>query len=271
MTPFSVGFECLLLVFLGICLTLAARTGPAAVLELVAAVAFGVAVEAVSIAQLHVYEYGRGLVMVGAIPLAVGVGWGVLLFSFRRLTDATTLPEWARPACEGLLGVKLDLVMDPIAVRLGMWQWKIGEGEEFFGVPWGNFWAWFWVIFWFSAFQRWLRAWTGTAAWWAAPVGAAGLGLPGVLASNTLLVGVVPPAARLSLIGLTLGVAFLLILALKPRGVPAQRSPLRGLPLAIMIYFLGCGLVSGVLADVPVLLSLDVLLILLGGLLCRRF
>ncbi len=42
---------------------------------------------------------------------------------------------------DGYFVVAIDFFMDPIAVKLGNWQWL--TGGAYFGVPWGNFVGWF--------------------------------------------------------------------------------------------------------------------------------
>ena len=45
---------------------------------------------------------------------------------------------------DGLLVVAIDLLMDPMMVKVGNWQW-IGGGI-YYGIPFGNFWGWFIVV-----------------------------------------------------------------------------------------------------------------------------
>ena len=65
---------------------------------------------------------------------------------------------WARPWLDGLLAVLIDLSVDAIAIRVGLWHWNIGLHEGWFGVPSGNLCAWMWVAFWYSAVTRLVRA-----------------------------------------------------------------------------------------------------------------
>ena len=62
-----------------------------------------------TIRQLSAYRYGVFTVMVFDVPLAIGVAWGCILYSTRLFSDATSLPEWARPVLDGLLALNIDL------------------------------------------------------------------------------------------------------------------------------------------------------------------
>lgn len=85
--------------------------------------------------------------MFGPVPLAVGVGWGIILYSAMRLTDTFHLPLWAGAALVGLLGLNIDLAMDAVAIRIQMWHWLgFNLQMQWFGVPYANFYAWFIVL-----------------------------------------------------------------------------------------------------------------------------
>src|SRR5947199_9956409 len=101
-------FELIVAALFVACLRHAARFGPARVWQLLAGVVFGLLLETATIQQLHAYRYGRFLLMVGDVPLMVGVGWGVIIYSARLFSDETNLPEWARPVLDGLLGLNVD-------------------------------------------------------------------------------------------------------------------------------------------------------------------
>src|SRR5437868_2132415 len=96
---------------------------PWAFIELGTGVLYGLTLETLTIFQLHAYQYGHFLIMFGPVPLAIAVGWGIILYSAMAFADALALPAWAAPALVGLLGLNIDLSMDAIAIRLQMWQW----------------------------------------------------------------------------------------------------------------------------------------------------
>lgn len=257
--PIFITFEIMLLTLFALCLRHAARQSLAVVWQLVAGVLFGLLLEWATLRQLHVYRYGRFWLMLGPVPLMVGVGWGVIIYSARLFSDSTSLPEWARPMLDGLLALTIDLAMDAVAIRLGMWDWGRGSQYQYFGVPYANFWAWFWVVFTFSVG---LRGFAHSASWagrWLAPVGAILLGLVNLVAMNTLMTMDMPEASYLPTIALMLGVALALVFWLHPRFSLCRSDPLAfWVPFAFHAFFLVAGLLSGVILHPPVLLLMSV-------------
>jgi hypothetical protein len=121
---------------------------------------YGFLLEWLTIKQLGDYHYGRFLVMVDGAPLAVALGWAVIIYSSMRFSNQIELPESARPILDALMALNIDLALDAIAIRLGMWAWVgVGLDQQWFGVPWANFWAWFIVVWAYSGFIRALRPW----------------------------------------------------------------------------------------------------------------
>jgi hypothetical protein len=91
-------FEVLVYGLLGLCLWHALQQGAlrrARVLELGSGVLYGLTLEVSTIFLLHAYQYGHFLIMFGPVPLAVAVGWSVILYSARAFADALALPPWA--------------------------------------------------------------------------------------------------------------------------------------------------------------------------------
>ncbi len=140
--------------------------------------AYGVTLETLTIYQLHAYHYGQFLVMFfGQVPLCIGVGWGIILYSSIAFADALRLAPAAWAVVVGLLGLNIDVTMDTVAIRLGMWnwhQWNFARSTyvlipgtsqyalaaptvQWFGVPYGNFYAWFIVLTSCAALFRWLK------------------------------------------------------------------------------------------------------------------
>ncbi len=259
------------------------RRAPSILWQLIAGMLFGVLLEWATIQQLEAYEYGRFLIMIGDIPIVIGVSWGLIIYSARLFSDATTLPAWARPIMDALLALNIDLAMDAVAIRLGMWDWGQGLQFEYFGVPWANFWAWFWVIFSFSTA---IRLFTRPQNWvgrWLAPFLAIIVGTLGVLGTNALIVFVLVPAGwYVPSVGIVLGGALLLLLMLRPKlRVTASTSPTgnsrtRGqavsnltfiIPAAFHLYFLLAGLISGVIFEPPFLLFVSLAMAIIALLL----
>ncbi len=263
--PYLISMEIITLALFVLCLWHAWRAGPEAILRLLAGVLFGVLLELATIRQLHAYTYGTFLLMVADVPLAIGVGWGIIIYSVRLFSDASSLPEWARPILDGLLALNIDLAMDAIAIRLGMWDWGQGFKAQYFGVPYANFWAWFWVVVSFSAGLRWLTPRVKGIWRWLSPFGAILIGMASVLGTNSLIVFVIPRQFYEPTIVLTLGGAILLILWLRPKFlVRPVDSPAFWVPFGFHAYFLTAGLLSGVILQSPMLLAVSIAMFLIA-------
>jgi hypothetical protein len=259
---YFITFELLIYFLFAVCLAHTRRRGWAVVLQLIAGVVFGLLLEWSTIQQFHLYTYEHFLVMVGEVPLSIGVAWGVILYSARQFSDATSLPEWSRPVLDGLLALNIDLSMDAIAIRLGLWHWGIGINQQYFGVPYGNFWAWFWVVFFFSACLRLLTRGKYFLSSIATPLGAVVIGVAMIVGMNYLMsqsdnYQVYPITIACVLIG-----AVLLILVLRPklhiRSEPALNA---WVPAVFHVYFLAAGLISGISQQLPILLVISLTMI----------
>jgi len=230
---------------------------------LAAGVIFGWLLEWATIKQLSAYEYGDFFIKIGPLPLSIGIGWGVIIYSAMLFSNSSSLPVWARPLLDALLALNIDLAMDAIAIRLGMWDWGQGLNFNYFGVPYANFWAWFWVVFSFSASLRLLvnsQSWAGR---WLAPIGAIFLGTLVVLGTNALIVYVLRPAGMYEASNaIVLLGALAMIAALRPRFNQRPIEPLAfWVPLTFHINFLVVGLLSGAILQPPVLLIISILML----------
>ena len=259
-------FELVVAILFFLCLRHAWQRGLPVVWQLLAGVLFGLLLEWATIQQLHAYQYGRFLLMLGEVPVAIGVAWGTIIYTARLFSDATSLPAWVRPVLDGLLGLNIDLAMDAIAIRLGMWDWGLGFERQFFGVPYANFWAWFWVVFSFSMGLRLLTRLPGWAGRWLAPPGAILAGVAGVLVTNRFIANL---SSNYSLyvavvIG-TLCAALLLVLTLRPALHIRPLAPEAAwVPLGYHAYFLAAGLLSGAALRPPFLLVVGLTMALAG-------
>lgn len=259
--PYFITFELVAYVLSVLCFVHALKKGTGNVLRLLAGIIFGVLLELATIRQLHAYSYGAFPTMILDVPLCIGVSWGSILYSAMEFSDASSLPWLARPILDGLLALNIDLAMDAIAIRLGMWDWGRGLDFQYFGVPYANFWAWFWVISSFSFGYRWLahrKDWTGT---WLAPLLALVTGLVWVLATNAFIVSIVPVNLRNLVIGLVILAALGIIFYLQPR---FYQKPVPALafwvPFVSHLYFMIAGAVSGVILEPPFLLFVSLLM-----------
>jgi len=262
---YLISMEIIVVVLFIVCLRHAWRIGPEDVLRLFAGVLFGLLLEFATIWQLEAYSYGTFLMMLRDVPLAIGIGWGVIIYSAKLFSDATNLPETIRPILDGLLALNIDLSMDAIAIRLGMWDWGLGLHFQYFGVPYANFWAWFWVVVSFSASMRLLTSLARGNWRWLAPFGAVLLGLAGVLCANAFIVYIVPRQFYELTIGFPLASTLLLVLLHRPKftGHPPA-PPAFWVPFGFHAYFLAAGLLSGTILDPPVLLAVSITMFLIS-------
>jgi len=200
--------------------------------------------------------------MVLDVPLCIGVAWSCILYSVMEFSDASSLPYWTRPILDGLLALNIDLALDAIAIRLGFWDWGRGLDFHYFGVPYPNFWAWFWVVSSFSFGYRLFARRTDWMKIWLAPLSALIVGLAGVLATNAFIVFVIPPPLRTLVVALKLFLAFMIVVALRPRfylsAIPAL---VFWVPMLTHLYALFAGLVSGVILEPPFLLYMSLAMI----------
>ena len=260
-------FEFVNLAWRALCAAHAWRGGGAArVWQLLAGVVFGLLLEWATIQQLHAYSYGQFYLMLGEeVPLAIGIGWGVIIYTARLFSYATAMPGWSRPILDGLLALNIDLAMDAIAIRLGFWDWGGGLEYEYFGVPYPNFWAWFWVVFFFSVGIRWLASGESWASRWVGPLGAVLIGVAGVLTTNWIITEPVPADLQAQAVGVTLLLALFVVRAIRPQ---LHQSPMPDVvfwvPFAIHAYFLAAGLLSGAFLDAPFLLLVSLAMLALA-------
>ncbi len=125
---------------------------------LIAGIVYGLFFEYMAIETFHAYRYGQFLIMLSnAVPLCIGVSWGMIIYTAMATSDRFVMPWYLRPILDALLALQIDLSMDAIAIRMGFWRWE--TPGPWFGVPLGNFYAWFVVVFGFSLMFRLGRVW----------------------------------------------------------------------------------------------------------------
>ncbi len=135
----------------------AARTSRARIVELLTAVVFGLLLEEGDILIFKTYRYDSHWFTLDQVPIAIALCWALIIFSAMNLSDALGIDERVAPFADAFWAVLLDLSLDAVAIRLGMWKWTIGLNAGWFGVPWSNFYAWLGVAASFSFFTRWVR------------------------------------------------------------------------------------------------------------------
>ncbi|RPJ21622.1 MAG: carotenoid biosynthesis protein [Chloroflexi bacterium] len=248
-------FEGIIYLQLALCLHHAWKQGVPNLLRLFVGILFGVALELATIRQLHAYEYGQFLIMVLDVPLCIGIAWSCVIYSSMEFSDASSLPYWTRPILDGLLALNIDLALDAVAIRLGFWDWGRGLGFQYFGVPYANFWAWFWVVCSFSLGYRlfaWRADWVGR---WLSPLLALIVALIGVLGTNSLISFAVPFEHHDAVVFVTLVLALVLVISLRPRFyLTPVPSLVFWVPFLTHAYLLAAGLISGVILEPPILL-----------------
>ena len=84
------------------------------------------------------YVYGKTLgIKLWNTPLMIGVNWLLLIYSCWALSGIFTVNRWLRYLAGSTLMVLYDFALEPVAIRLDMWNW---HGEA---VPLQNYAGWF--------------------------------------------------------------------------------------------------------------------------------
>jgi uncharacterized membrane protein len=190
--------------------------GPArAALELLCLVSYGFVLEHTAILVFSSHAYGPEwrLAPLG-VPLAVAAAWAAVIVAAMalaaRLGPASPL---ARGAAAALVGVSLDLLMEPVAVQGGRWRWT--PPGPWLEVPVGNFVGWAVIV----------GAYT---------LGGEHAGIRRSLAGQA--------SARVALAGLSIACLVLVGLTWRRLGVERVFSPTTGWIFAICVFAATAGL-----------------------------
>src|SRR5690349_8366014 len=241
---------------------------------LAAGIIYGVVLEYTAILTFHAYSYGHFLIMLfAAVPLCIGISWGVILYTTMATSDRFALPWYLRPIVDALLALTIDLSMDAIAIRLGFWTW--GQAGPWFGVPLGNFYAWFIVVFGFSLLLRLGRIWSlgGTLALLGDIAVAVLAILLSVVGLSTLLRPYYPLIAQGAwawlIMSVLLGGSALLAIwaARRTRCDQPLDLVLLSVPMFFHVFAFGALLVSGMYRQSPALIAISALMLGVGLLL----
>jgi hypothetical protein len=266
---YILAFECLTyLLFVG-CLWHAARRGRFSVYELLWAGVYGFLLEWLTIKQLQAYQYGDFLIKIDGAPPSIALGWAVIIYSSMEFSNRIQLSEPTRPILDALLALNVDLTMDAIAIRVGLWVWHgVGLDQQWFGVPWANFGAWFIVVWSYSGCLRALRPWQShrVRRWLYAPL-ALLLSLLALTATSGVysLVAATTGSDALPALLLIVG-SLLIILDSRPRldyvGLP---DPIIvAVPLGFHVFVIFAGIATGIFAKQPVLALIALLMLILS-------
>jgi uncharacterized membrane protein len=114
--------------------------------ELLALAVYGFALERVSMTAFQSHRYGTGWVLSPAgVPVAVAVVWAAVISAALALAARRGLRHpAARALTAALFAVTLDLTMEPVAVRRGLWEWT--PPGPWLDVPIGNFVGWIVIV-----------------------------------------------------------------------------------------------------------------------------
>jgi uncharacterized membrane protein len=91
------------------------------------------------------------------VPLFVALAWATLLYTAMLLSDMLKLKTLAKPFMDALHVIVIDMTLDIVAVRQGLWSWiGYSQNQGWFGVPADNFIGWLLVTFTFSFLFRYI-------------------------------------------------------------------------------------------------------------------
>lgn len=270
------------------------RVSPSRLRELATAVVFGLLLEEGDIIIFGTYSYNRHWITIGYVPIAIALTWAMIIASAMNFSDAlglrsvenlprprswgATLRWLARgslaPIADAVWAIILDLSLDAIAIRLGLWTWRIPLDQGWFGVPWGNFYSWLFVAGMFSFFTRLVRQRQaergGAEGWWqlAVPLlayfGLLSSLVPFTAIQLTVLASNRQNTAPIFLIALAAFVGLTLYGLANPRARPREEPDqwlilLRG---AIHLTFLASLFLTGIFMRLPVLLWVAVAMLI---------
>ena len=163
-SPYA-SFQVLALVAAGLCGVHATRTRDLPFFA--TAVVYGIVLEKLVVVGFEDYAYPASrFVDVAGIPLAIGLGWSVVLYAGYDIARRWEISPPTRAAFVALFVLHVDLALDAVAIRVqpvGFWTWT--PPGAYFGVPLGNFFGWFAVGFLFVAVYDVALARAADGAW----------------------------------------------------------------------------------------------------------
>ncbi|WP_227131573.1 carotenoid biosynthesis protein [Halorubellus salinus] len=146
LSPYA-SFEVLALVAASLCGVHAYRTSDLPFFA--TSVVYGLVLEKLVVVGFENYTYPAARFLdVAGIPIAIGLGWSVVLYAGYDAARRMAVGHPTRAAFVGLFVLHVDLALDAIAIRfepVGFWTWT--PAGAYFGVPIGNFFGWFAVGF----------------------------------------------------------------------------------------------------------------------------
>ncbi len=271
MNYYFLAFEIVMIALLIFCLVHAWKRSYLDVLKIVGGVCFGLLLEWATIQQTQSYTYGTFPLMIAEVPVAIGIGWGVIIYSAGLFSDLLAVKPWMRPVIDAFLALNIDMAMDTVAIRLGMWNWGIPMEAQFFGVKWGNFWGWFWVVCGYSAAFRILSKSKIKALRLASPLLSIIIGTACVLVTNHIIKFMVPDEFYHVVVIVFLTGTLGYTLLQRPKLTSKVLTlPIVAVPLAFHAYFLLAGIISGTIFQPVYILFISIAMILVAAWLHRH-
>jgi len=246
-------------------------------LELVMAVFFGVLLEELNVIMSGgYYLYGRDfLIIFDQAPLAIGLGWAVIIYSAMTISDAYGLDERVKPFFDSIQAILIDLSMDAVAIRLGFWRWPILLTDGWFGVPAGNFYGWMFVVAIYSTYTRVTRYLVErkrnqryVLLQLVSPPICYGVLYAFLLLYLTLAVNLFATEIdRLLIVAAQIILfSFIVVISMIRRGIRPRRAvelPMSIVQLTFHVVFLGTLLMTGMYAQIPAMVPIAVVLLLI--------
>lgn len=70
------------------------------------------------------YEYGSIMgPRIFNTPLIIGLNWLMLAYGAYYFSDKLPIPQWLKPLAGSILMVLYDILLEPMAIKLEMWNW----------------------------------------------------------------------------------------------------------------------------------------------------
>ncbi len=118
---------------------------------LILAFAYGLLLEIINTHLSRSYSYNNNFIFqIYGIPFAIAAGWGIVYYATRIAAEFYRFEWYQAPFFMAFIAVIFDLILDPIAVRLQFWFWRIPADQEWFGVPYDNLIGWMAVVWTFA-------------------------------------------------------------------------------------------------------------------------
>jgi bisanhydrobacterioruberin hydratase len=92
------------------------------------------------------YSYGKVLgPKIFSTPVIIGFTWYLLVYASRSVVEYWDTSEWIKIIVVAIMVTGFDIVLEPVAIKLGYWSWADVQ------VPLQNYFAWFVISLVFSA------------------------------------------------------------------------------------------------------------------------